>query len=144
MKEKIGDKAGQMTVELCVVLPVVIVIAVVLVNTLWFASDCASFDRVARNCVRIEGVSPRIRDSVEEVQSKIESTLKGSFDGKNQSVRVWTSGKVNNIQQYTCELTWSPTIFGLDLKDSIFGVHISGLKHEVVLSIFPYKPGDFL
>ena len=47
-----ADDRGQMTVELLVVLPVVLIVAVVAVNALTFFGDCAAFDRVARNAVR--------------------------------------------------------------------------------------------
>ena len=50
---KLADRSGQMTVELCAVLPVVIVIAAILVNVMTFFGECAEFDRVARNSVRL-------------------------------------------------------------------------------------------
>ena len=53
-----ADDRGQMTVELLVVLPVVLIVAVVAVNALTFFGDCAAFDRVARNAVRLCAASP--------------------------------------------------------------------------------------
>ena len=40
---------GQMTVELAVVFPALLAVAVIAVNALLFFSECAAFDRVARD-----------------------------------------------------------------------------------------------
>ena len=45
---------GHMTIELVVVLPVVLALAVVAVNALQFFGDCAAFDREARNAIRVQ------------------------------------------------------------------------------------------
>lgn len=44
---------GQMTVELAVVFPALLAVAVIAVNALLFFSECAAFDRVAREAVRL-------------------------------------------------------------------------------------------
>ena len=46
-------ESGQATVELMAALPVMIAIAVIVVNATLFLSDCAAFDRLAHQAVRI-------------------------------------------------------------------------------------------
>ena len=74
-----ADDRGQMTVELLVVLPVVLIVAVVAVNALTFFGDCAAFDRVARNAVRLCAASPAYGQDAgrgaEEVRAVIEEAL---------------------------------------------------------------------
>ena len=55
---RVDDGQGQMTMELMAVLPVAILIAIIAVNVLVFFGDCASFDRVARNAIRVYATSP--------------------------------------------------------------------------------------
>ena len=45
--------------ELVAVLPVAIVVAAITVNALVFFGDCAAFDRIARNAVRVYATSPK-------------------------------------------------------------------------------------
>ena len=44
-RRRLDDDGGQATVELAVVLPVVIIVAVIAVNALTFFGACAAFDR---------------------------------------------------------------------------------------------------
>lgn len=51
LKERFGcarDERGQMTVELAVMIPVLVAIAVIAMNAMLFFSECAAFDRLAR------------------------------------------------------------------------------------------------
>ena len=47
-----------MTVELAVVTPVVIVVALVVLNLMWFIEACAAFDQAALDAVVSHGVAP--------------------------------------------------------------------------------------
>ena len=49
---------GQMTVELAVAMPVLIVVAVIAANALTFFAECAVFDRVAHEAVRVHAAAP--------------------------------------------------------------------------------------
>ena len=43
----LGEEDGQMVVEMAVVTPVMIVVAVIVLNLMWFLEASARFDRVA-------------------------------------------------------------------------------------------------
>lgn len=51
-------RCGQMTVELAVVVPAAIVVALIVLNLMWFVDACAAFDQAALDAVVAHGVSP--------------------------------------------------------------------------------------
>ena len=73
------DERGQMTVELCIVFPVAIVIAVIAVNALLFFGQCSSFDRVARNAVRVIAASPPTKEASADLAARIEATVEAEL-----------------------------------------------------------------
>lgn len=54
----IGEASGQMAVEVAVLLPVLVVVALLAFNVLQFAELCARFDRISLDSVLVGGVSP--------------------------------------------------------------------------------------
>ena len=52
------DESGQMTVEMAVAMPALIVVAVIAVNACTFFYQCAVFDRVVHEAVRVYATSP--------------------------------------------------------------------------------------
>ena len=129
-----ADDRGQMTVELLVVLPVVLIVAVVAVNALTFFGDCAAFDRVARNAVRLCAASPAYG---QDAGRGAEEALVRD----NLAVGVEVSGGVLGHVTYTATLAYAPTLFGLGLRDEVLGVRLPRLEHRVSLTVDPYKPG---
>lgn len=55
---KARQRGGQMTVELATVLPAALAIMAIVCNGMAFFSECAAFDRVARNAVRLYATVP--------------------------------------------------------------------------------------
>ena len=51
-------RSGQMTVELAVMTPVVIVVALIVLNLMGFIEACAAFDQAALDAVISHGVAP--------------------------------------------------------------------------------------
>lgn len=144
MLAKLKRNNGQMTVEMCVVFPVIIIIAVIITNSLGFASECASFDRMARNFVRVHAASPKISASTSELESQILSDLKEQFGRVNEDVTVTSTQESVTLRRYKCSLEWWPTLFGLGIKRSVFGISLPSIKHDCELLIGPYKPGDLI
>lgn len=138
MRGRLGD-AGQMTVGLAVALPVVLVVALVSYNALVFFSDCARFDRVARNAVRICAVSPAYGQDVQQRAAAVESLVSEGMasDGLTCSVAVSAS---SGAECYEARLEYEPTLFGMALKGSVLGVDLFTLKHVVLMSVDSYDP----
>ncbi len=140
-RDKLLERSGQMTVELCVVLPVVIAIAVIAVNALSFFGYCAEFDRVARNAVRTYATAPAYGASTDSAVSQVETALEEAFDATNLECEVQASRDHRGFESYEMTLRYRPTLFGLGLRSEVFGVPMPALSHESRLTVCPYKPG---
>lgn len=135
------DERGQMTVEFMVTLPVLLIIAVIAVNALLFFSECAAFDRIAKEAVRIHATSPSYGQTTEQSLASIESLLGESFEKEYLTCEVSVAGEAIGYKTYTATLRFSPTLFGRGLRSEILGVSLPTLNHSTGLTVDPYKPG---
>ncbi|MDO4290912.1 MAG: hypothetical protein Q4C41_06765 [Eggerthellaceae bacterium] len=144
VRKRLRDDRGQMTVELAVVFPVVMVVALVAVNALAFFSACAEFDRVGRNAVRIHAASPAYEQGIDQSIALVQADLDASLDAVNVECSV--SASRNHLGHATFELTlrYWPTLFGLGLRSEVFGVPLPSLVHIERMTVDVYKPGMLL
>ena len=79
MSGSVREDAGQMAVELAVLVPVIVAVALAVANVLQFAELVSRFDRVAPDAVVLHGVSASGVSSelagVAEVKSAIEQAM---------------------------------------------------------------------
>lgn len=143
LRRTAGD-SGQMTIEFAVALPVLIAVAVVASNALLFFSECASFDRIAREAVRVCATSPAYGQGLEQSCAQVQSFIDQSLSAPYLSSEVGVSGGGLGHATFTATLEFSPTLFGLGLKDEVFGVALPRLKHTVAMTVDIYKPGVVL
>ena len=141
VEAKVLDRHGQMTVELMVALPVLIAVAVVLVNALSFMGECAAFDRLARDAVRVCAASPGYGCDVQRCAADAQALLAHSFDDEGSSVSVEVEGRAMGCLKYQAELLFVPTLFGRSFSGNVFGVEFFPLRHRVYLVVDPYRPG---
>lgn len=130
-----------MTIELCIALPALIVIAVIAVNGLTFFAQCAEFDRIARNAVRLYATSPEYGESKGDAVPKIAMLLDESIEGDNVSCDVQCTTSHEGYATYKMTLEFSPTLFDMGLRSEIFGVPLPRLTHSTALTVDPYRPG---
>jgi len=155
-----------MTVELAVCIPVLLAVVGVAVNLMVFLGDCARFDRLAAETVRVEATSPGYGNygTAARVEA-VESLLSSCFAQREYlSIRVQssagTAGELAGDDQndlsgseralgfslephhetYVCTLTYRPWGFG----DSFFGIRFSGITHTRSYTIDPFRPGVLL
>lgn len=139
-----GDECGQMTVELAVAFPVLIIVAVIAVNALTFFSECSAFDNAFRDAVRVHATSPAAGQGTEQSSALVQTMLAQAFDESNESVRVSVEGASGGHVRFSGTLEFHPTLFGLGLKSSVFGVGLPPLSHGVSIVVDCYKPGVLL
>lgn len=132
---------GQMTVELAVAFPVLIIVALIAVNALLFFSECAQFDRVAQDAVRIHAASPAYGQGPEQSTALIAETIQKTLDRPYLDTRIAVEGAADGCARFTATLEFSPTLFGLGMRSSVLGVALPHLEHAVSLTVRPYKPG---
>lgn len=135
---------GQGTVEFAVMFPVVLIVAVIAVNALLFFSECSAFDRQARQATRVYVASPAYGQDVAQSLALVKANLEDRFDEDNLSVDVVAMGVSGEFVRVVATLEFSPTLFGMGLRDEVLGVPLPKLKHSVDLSVDVYKPGVLL
>lgn len=138
------QEAGQGTVEFAVVFPVLIIVAVIAVNALLFFSECALFDRVSREAVRVHATSPAYGQGLEQSCALVEGTLSAACSHSNVSTRVSVEGVQGGHAAFTATLEFAPTLFGLGLKSEVFGIALPKLTHHARFVVDSYKPGVLL
>lgn len=136
------NDSGQMTIELAVVFPIVIVIAVLGYNALEFFSLCASFDRAVHNEVRIQAVSAPAGQDVIGSCSAVEAALHSAFQERdNLDIAVGCGQVAYGLERFTAQMEYHPTLFGLSLRSEIWGVVLPPLTHCVEFTVDCYRPG---
>lgn len=133
--------SGQMTVELAVAFPVLLVVAVISVNALAFFSDCAAFDRIAHQAVRVHASAPAYRQGAEQTRSLVEQEISASFDKENLDVAVTHETIGFDFEAYTATLSFTPTLFGMGLRSEVLGVPLPKLVHATRCVVDTYKAG---
>lgn len=135
------NESGQMTVEFVVMFPVVVIVAVVAVNALLFFSECAAFDRVARDAVRVHAASPAYGQGLEQSKAQVQTALDEAFGRPYLDARVSVEGGNFGHVTFVAVLEFYPTLFGMGLKSQVFGVSLPHLEHSVSYTVDVYKPG---
>ena len=133
--------SGQMTVELAVAMPVLIVVMVIAVNACTFFVDCAKFDRVAHDAVRIHAVSPGYRQTASQTCDLIAQEIRQALDAPNVDVSVSCSGTGPDFERFSATMQFAPTLFGLGVRSSVFGVSMPKATHSTSIVVDVYKPG---
>ena len=135
--------SGQATIELVMVLPVAIAIAAITVNACTFFGDCAAFDRLASDAVRVYATSPTYGQDVSRDVASIASALERGLARDNVGVAV-SAAEHDGLMEFSLSMAYQPTLFGLGLRDSVMGVPLPRLSHCVLMTVDRYKPGVLL
>lgn len=136
----VTNEEGQMTVELAVVLPAIIIVCAISVNALLFVSECAAFDRAFPQMVRLYSV-PCYGETTEGSSASVQEALSGRFDKDYVSVAVSAVRDDLSHVRFTGELLFSPTLFGMGLRDEFFGVRLPRITHGVEYVVDSYRAG---
>ena len=147
------EDAAQATVEMAVVTPVLIVLALVAYNVMTFVGATARFDRVAPDIVVAHAISPEgdgtgsLIDASERIKGRLEEAM------GNYGVEIEVTGEDGDgtrgdglisldagLRTYTCTMRFKPwptdfTIAGVPLGAPAF------LKHERSVTVDPWRPG---
>ena len=131
---------GQMTLEFMIVLPVMLAIAIISQNAMFYLSECASFDRSVKDIIRVHSSSPTYSEGSETITAKITDDINRIINQDYLECGI-SKEKTLSFTKYTATLRYFPNIFGMGLKDSVLGVPMPTATHEVQFTIDQYKPG---
>lgn len=140
---RICEECGQMTIELMAVIPVAVAIAVIAVNALVFFGDCASFDRIARNAIRVYATSPTYGMQAGQSQASVANAIREELTSAFEVVDVSHEDVGGGLTRYVATLDYAPNLFGMGMRDSALGVQLPHLKHSTSLVVDTYKAGVF-
>ena len=148
------ERHAQAVVEMAIVTPVLIVLALISCNLMIFAAAAARFDRVVPDIVLAHAVSPAGmtgaaggEDATATVAAQIERAMAG-YDVEITVERSVGAGEdgggmlalVGALHTYRCTMSYTPWPGSL----SIAGVHIGtplALKHGCETVLDPWRPG---
>ena len=136
-----GDEGRQMTVEMAVAMPALIVVAVIAVNACTFFYQCAVFDRVAHEAVRVYAASPAYGEGSGQACASVEQAVRSQLDDQNLDVSVADANVGADFDDYRVTLGFQPTLFGMGLRSEVFGVSMPQLEHTTSYVVDSYKPG---
>lgn len=143
---------GQMSVELAVVAPVVIVMALIVWNLMCFVEACSAFDQAALDAVTAHGVAPSgeqsERRAVEEVRAALEDALSGlascEVDVRSEPAGEAAEGAALTVSplltRYVCTLTYHPRPRLVSFPGVPYGAPLA-LVHERELVVDRYRSG---
>lgn len=142
---------GQMTVELAVMVPVALVVALIVLNLVGYVEACAAFDQAALEAIVAHGVAPPGEQSeaaaVEEVEAALVDLL-GREDRCEVEVRAEAASSSGGsgfvvsplMTRYTCTLRYKPWPRLVRLPGVTYEAPLE-LTHERELVVDRYRPG---
>lgn len=147
----VGERSGQMAVELAALIPVVVVVALVVVNLMRFVGLCARFDRAAPDAVLTQGVSPAGELDLLAATDRVRSALEGSMASEACDVEVsaqpmdaaagdavlWLAA---GTTRYTCTLVFHPWPSTISLAGVRAYAPLS-LRHERSIVVDRFRAG---
>lgn len=148
----LAGRDGQMTVELAVLTPVVIVVALVVLNLMWFTDACAAFDQAALDAVVAHGVAPSGEQGRERAVEEVTSAL-GRAMGERRGCAVEVRAEPVSpgasgasfvisplLTRYVCTLTYRPWPLLLSMPGVPYGAPLA-LTHERALVVDRFRAG---
>ena len=153
VRRKVGSQGGQMVVELAVMIPVCIVVALIVYNLCRFVEACATFDRVALDAVVSQGISPPGEQSALASTGVVRSCIEDALAMTNCEVEVGVSGAEPVslgrgltfpvsplLATYTCTLRYRPWPSSFVIAGVSMGAPFV-LTHERTLTVDRFRPG---
>lgn len=151
--------SGQMAVEMVVLIPVILVVAGISANLVGYLGECARFDKVAAEAVRVFGVSPgygeygrsaaetRIAEAIDAafgdsdcVNASVSSSDIGLFSGGAHEEGGLVFSLEPRFRRYSCILEYHPPFFSA----GVFGALFPTLEYEKSFVVDPYEPTGWM
>lgn len=149
----VGEERAQATVEMAVVVPVLLVLALIVYNIMLFVAATARFDRIAPDIVAAHAVSPSGESdgSTDDSVGVIESQIEGAMAGYDVEIEVTcteggaSSGDdlltlIGGLRTYRCSLRMRPWPSSLSIAGVDLGAPVA-LAHHRDVTVDPWRPG---
>lgn len=153
IRSGLREEHAQATVEMAVVTPVLLVLALIAYNIMIFAGAVARFDRVVPDIVLAHAAAPGGEgdessiDASATVQAQIQDAMEGydlQVEVSSEQGTASSDGGLLSLsgtfRTYTCTMHYEPWPSSL----SIAGVSLGApamLSHERAVTVDPWRPG---
>lgn len=152
LRGRAGEE-GQMVVEMAVLTPVMLVVAVVVLNLMWFLEAAARFDRVVPDTVMAVAVSPAGEEGGGAHEHEVTVALTEAMDGLRgvtvtvQAQIVWDDlsdgagfTMAPHLTRYVCTMAYTPWPSGFSVAGFDAAVPVE-LKHVRSFVVDRYRSG---
>lgn len=155
----VREERAQATVEMAVVAPVLIVLALIVYNLGVYVCAVARFDRVAPDIAIAHGASPVSgpgAGSVAAATEKIRGEIEGAMGGYPVEIEVTCSdlpGSTESggellsfagaLRTFSCTMRYEPWPRALSVAGVDLGAPVA-LAHERAVTVDPWRPGVVL
>lgn len=153
IRMRLREEHAQATVEMAVVTPVLLVLALIVYNVMIFASAVARFDRVVPDIVLAHAVASEGEgdessvDASATVQTQILNAMEG-YDlqievSSEQGAEASDGGLLSlsgTFRTYTCTMHYEPWPTSLSIAGVPLGAPTT-LSHERTVTVDPWRPG---
>ena len=147
------EERAQATVEMAMITPVLLVLALIVYNVMIFAGAVARFDRVVPDIVLAHAVSPGGEgdDSVVDASATVQAQIRDAMEGYELEIEVSseqgaaaTDGGLLSLsgtfRTYTCTMRYEPWPGSLSIAGFSLGAP-AVLTHERAVTVDPWRPG---
>ena len=135
IRKRLASTHGQMTVEFAVIFPVLLIVGFIACNAFVYLGDCASFDIVARDAMRLAADDG---NDASTACAQACERIKQGLGARHEDVSVTCESTVLGHVRYTARTTFSPPFLrGV----SVFGFGVPTATHEVSLVVSPHRKG---
>lgn len=148
------ETKAQATVEMAIVAPVLLVLALIVYNVMQFVAATARFDRVVPDVVIAHGVAPSGQEDAADVSdaaAEVATQIERAMDGHDVEIEVVVESDaddggggllslVGGQRTYRCAMSYIPWPGDL----SIAGVSLGApptLRHERAVTVDPWRSG---
>lgn len=154
-RDALIEESAQATVEMVVVVPVLLVLALIVFNLMRFATATARFDRVAPDIVIAHGVSTSGAEGsglddggAGFIQSELENAMEGHgvevevsyADADCGEGRDAVLSLAGALRTYSCIMRYKPWPSGLSIAGVSMGAP-AALEHVRKVTVDPWRPG---
>lgn len=153
IRTRLCEERAQATVEMAVVTPVLLVLALIVYNVMIYASAVARFDRVVPDIVLAHAVASEGEsdESSVDASATVQTQILNAMEGYDLQIEVSseqgaeaTDGALLSLsgtfRTYTCTMRYEPWPSSFSIAGVSLGAPAK-LSHERAVTVDPWRPG---